>query len=101
MLVQKTKELAAGSGVHDLVDPWEGIGVLRAGLVEVGEVDVVAAFSGVLGDDHTIGEPSGMNDFLDDAGFLQFFYFFDDEILFLWRLAPCLLLHGACVGTHG
>ena len=99
--IQKTEERAAGGGVHDLVDPREGIGVLGAGLVEVWEVDAEAAASSVLGDDHTVGEPSGMDNFLDDASFLQLFYFLDDEILLLWRLAPRLLLHGACVGTHG
>ena len=92
--VQKTEELAAGSGVDDLVDPWEGIGVLGAGLVEAGEVDAEAASFGVFGDNHTVGEPSGVNHFLDDAGLLQLLYFLDDEILFLWRLAPRLLLHG-------
>ena len=99
--IQKTEECAAGGGVHDLVNPWEGIGVLGAGLVEVGEIDAEAASSGVLGDDNTVGEPSGVDNFLDDACFLQLFYFLDDEILFLWRLTSRLLLHGTCVWTHG
>ena len=72
--------------IHDLVDPREGIGVLGAGLVEVGEVDAEAASSGVLGDDHTVGEPSGMDNFLDDASFLQLFYFLDDEVDLGWSL---------------
>ena len=59
--IQKTEECAAGGGVHDLVDPREGIGVLGAGFVEVGEVDAEPASSGVLGDDHTVGEPSGVD----------------------------------------
>ena len=59
--IQKTEQCAAGGGVHDLVDPREGIGVFGAGLVEVGEVDAEAASSGVLGDDYTVGEPSGMD----------------------------------------
>ena len=46
----------------------------------------------MLGDDYTVGEPSGMDNFLDDTGFLQFLYFLDDEILFsgAWRRAFCL-----------
>ena len=74
---------------------------MKASFVEVGEVDAEAASSGVLGDDHTIGEPSRMDNFFDDASFLQLLYFLNDEILLLWRLAPRLLLHGACVWTHG
>ena len=41
------------------------------------------------------------DNFLDDASFLQLFYFLNDELLLLWRLATRLLLDGACVGTHG
>ena len=44
-------------------------GVLGASFVEDGEVDAEAASSGVLRDDHTIGEPSGMDNFFDDASF--------------------------------
>ena len=42
----KTEECAVGGGVHDLVDPREGIGVLGASLVEVSKVDAEAASSG-------------------------------------------------------
>ena len=64
--VQKTEEVAASCGVHDLVNSWHGERVLGAGLVHVSVVDAEAPPAVGLGDDDAVGEPCGVCNFSDD-----------------------------------
>ena len=97
---QKTEECAAGGGVHDLVDPREGIGVLGAGLVEVGEVDAKTLSAVGFWDHDRVGNPLGVGHFADELGHLEFLDLLDDVVFLLWCLTAYLLLHGVRTGAH-
>ena len=65
--VQKAEEVTPCGGVHYLVDSQERVRILKAGLVEVCEVNAASLPPGVLGYDDGVGEPAGVDDLVDDS----------------------------------
>jgi hypothetical protein len=54
--IQEAKEVAAGGRVDDLINPWERVWILGAGLVEAGEVHASGhRFEGYDGEGSEIG----------------------------------------------
>jgi hypothetical protein len=67
--VEEVEQVAARSGVNDLVYPWQLEGVLGVVLVEVGVVDAHPPLVRVLlADEDGVSEPLRMEDFCDEAG---------------------------------
>ena len=91
--IQEAQQVALGSGVNDLVDVGERKGILRAGLVEVGEVDTHALLPSFLGDDDGVGQPLWVPQLSDDPSGLQLTGFLDNEGLLLGGLLASLLLY--------
>jgi hypothetical protein len=99
--IQEAKKVTAGGGVNDLIYPWERIGILRIDLVETSEIYTEAPTAISLGNNHRISNPHGVGYLAYQLGLLQLLDFLDDEVLFLLRLLPCLLLHRVCLRAHG
>jgi hypothetical protein len=99
--IQEAKEVTTGGGVDDLMYPWEWIRILGTGLVETCKVHAEAPTAISLWDNHWIGNPGGVGYLAYQLGLLQLLYLLDDEVLFLLRLLPGLLLHGVCLRAHG
>ena len=55
--IQEAQQVAFGGGVDNLVNAREREGILRAGHVEVGEVDTHALLPSFLGDDDGVRQP--------------------------------------------
>ena len=53
----EAQQVALSGGVEDLIHAWKRKGVLRASLVEVGEVDAHTLHSAFLGDDDQVRQP--------------------------------------------
>jgi hypothetical protein len=67
--VEEAEQVAACSGVDDLVNPWQPEGFLGAVNVEVGVVDTHPPLVRVLlTDEDGVGEPLRMEDISDEAG---------------------------------
>ena len=73
---------------------------MRAGLVEVGEVNAHAFLPAFLGHDDRVRQPLRVPHLADDTSFLQFAGLLDDEGLLLCGLPPRLLLHRVYVRAH-
>ena len=68
--MQETQRLAAGRGIHDLVDARQRERVLGVGLVQVYEVDAESQLGGHrFRYHHRVKYPSGMGHHLDDTSF--------------------------------
>jgi hypothetical protein len=66
--VEEAEQVAARSGVDDLINPRQPEGVLLAVLVEVGVVDAHPPLVRVLlADEDGVSEPLRMEDFSDEA----------------------------------
>jgi hypothetical protein len=98
--IQEAKEVIASGGVDDLIYPWKQIRILRTGLVETSEVYAEAPTAISLWNDHQISNPCGVGYLAYQLGLLPLLNFLDDEVLFLLRLLPCLLLHWVCLRAH-
>jgi hypothetical protein len=78
-----------------LIYPREWIRILGTGFVETCEIHAEAPTAISLWDNHRIGNPGGVGYLAYQLGILQLLYLLDDKVLFLLRLFPGLLLHGA------
>ena len=65
--IQEAQQVAFGGGVDNLVNAREREGILRAGHVEVGEVDTHALLPSFLGDDDGVRQPLWVSQLSDDS----------------------------------
>lgn len=74
--IQETQEVTASSGVHNRINPRHRKWVLRAGPVQISEVDAEPLLVGAgLGHHHGVRLPSGMWYSSNHIGLLEFFHF--------------------------
>jgi hypothetical protein len=98
--IKKAQKVTSCHGVHDLINAWQWKRILRAGLVEIREIDAHPHSPIGLWDHQGVCLPRGVHHFSDHLGLLQLPHFLDDEVLAILTLAPHLLLDRACHMAH-
>jgi hypothetical protein len=98
--VEEAQQVATCRGVHDLVDVWRWEWILRAGLVEIREIDAHLHSLIGLWYHHGVRLPRGVHHLSDHLGLLQLPHFLDSEVLPILCLTLNLLLDGARLKAH-
>ena len=97
--IKKRQQVTPGSGVHDLVDAWQGEGILWTGFVDICIINAQPPFSIRLVHHDRIGQPRWMEHSSHQTRCFQFLDLLCDELLLFQSLLSDLLLDGPRMRT--
>ena len=92
--------IAAGRGIHDLIDPWQRERVFWACTIQICEINAHPFLAIGFWTTYRIRRPSGVHDPANHPRCLQLQDLLLDEVLTFLRLAASLLLDGVRTGTY-